>query len=55
MNMRYLVVCKDHAFFTDWFSKENNWCDDIVCVCDILLDTITYDGENWQDVDYDHL
>lgn len=53
--MKYIVVCKDHVFYTDWFQKENHWCDDIVCIMDMYNETVTYDGENWECIDFDHL
>lgn len=53
--MSFLVICKDKtAFYTDWYTKENCWNPDTI-LCVINGDKITFDGENWHDIEYDHL
>lgn len=50
-----IVVCKDHtAFETYWYSYENCWNDNIMC---IITDSklITFDGIHWKDIKEDHL
>lgn len=55
--MRYIVICTDQSSFTTgWYEYEKHWnSDTIYCVIDNFNDTITFDGENWKDIDYDHL
>ena len=55
--MRFLVICKDHsAFWTDWYTYENMWNEEIIqSVIDIAADNITFNGKDWQKVEYDHL
>lgn len=53
--MNYLVICKDNtAFYTDYFYKENSWNPDTI-LCVVCGGKITFDGDNWQDIEYDHL
>ena len=50
-----IVVCKDKtAFETCWYSYENCWNDNIMC---IINDTnfITFDGIHWKEIKEDHL
>lgn len=54
--MRYIIVCKDQsAFYTNYYVCENHWTDDLFCVIDLLNDLVTFDGQSWKGVDYDHL
>ena len=54
--MKYLVICKDKtSFTTNWFEKEKHWSDDIFCVVNNYADKITFDGETWNYINFDHL
>lgn len=55
--MRYLVICKDHsAFWTNWYTYENMWNDGTInYIVDVALDKITFNGKDWQEIEYDHL
>ena len=55
--MKYLVICKDKtAFWTNYYTYENMWnSDTIYCVIDIPADKVTFNGCDWQEVEYDHL
>ena len=57
MIQQYLVICKDNtAFATDWYSHENCWNPETVhCVVDMYADKVSFDGENWQEIEEDHL
>lgn len=60
--MKYLIIYtrpetgKREAFYTNWFTPENNFnadCDMIVV--DRTRSLVTFDGETWQDIEEDHL
>lgn len=54
----YLVILKDKTnFITTWYEKECHWSDDIYCVVKLLSqgEYISFDGENFERVEYDHL
>lgn len=55
--MKYLVICKNQsAFYTDWFTFENCWNPETChCVIDLYSDKVTFDGQNWKDIEIDHL
>lgn len=54
--MKYIVVMKDKsAFYTDWYSAENNWCDEIECIINVVTDKITFNGYDWKSIDIDCL
>lgn len=55
--MRYIVICKDQSTFTtNWYEYEKHYNGDtIYCVIDTYNDKVTFDGDNWKDIDYDHL
>jgi hypothetical protein len=55
--MKYLVICKDQtAFWTDWYTYENMWNGETIhCVVDVAADKVTFNGKDWQEVEYDHL
>ena len=50
--MKYIVVMKDKsAFYTDWYSAENNWCDDVECIINVVTDKITFNGYDWESIE----
>ena len=60
--MRYLIIVRDtamgerRAFYTDRFDAVNNYdpdCDMIVV--DGAKRLVAFDGETWNDIDFDHL
>lgn len=60
--MRYLIISKDpvtgkqDAFYTKWFDFENLYNPEYkVIVVDLVEDKITFDGNNLEDIQYDHL
>ena len=55
--MRYLVTAKDHKpFFTSYYTSENCFIPEAgMVVYDLVNRIYTEDGENWQDIDIDHL
>lgn len=55
--MKYLVICKDQtAFWTDWYTYENMWNSETInCVIDVAADKVTFNGKDWQEIEYDHL
>ena len=54
--MQYMVIMKDHtAFMTDWYTHENCWNDDILCVVDTIKEQVTFDGKQWIEPECDHL
>lgn len=54
--MQYMVIMKNSsAFMTDWYSHGNCWTEDVFCVVDTLSDRVTFDGEEWIEVEHDHL
>ena len=58
--MRFLVICKDNtaktAFWTNWYTYENMWNEETIhCVIDLAADKVTFNGCDWQTLDYDHL
>ncbi len=57
MIQQYLVICKDNtAFSTDWFEKENCWNPETIhCVVDMAENKVMFDGENWDEIEEDHL
>lgn len=57
MARQYLIICKDNtAFTTDWYTRENCWdSEKIHCVVNTLAYKVTFDGENWQEIEEDHL
>ena len=53
--MRYLVHAKNSTpFLTDIYDQEK-WCDDIIVIYDIYKNKYTTDGQNWFDIELDHL
>ena len=55
--MTYLIITKDKkAFFTDWFDFENFYNPDVMyCIINMLNGEITFDGQNWELIEEDHL
>lgn len=57
MAQQYLIICKDNtAFTTNWYTRENCWdSEKIHCVVNTWACKVTFDGENWQEIEEDHL
>lgn len=54
--MRYMVIMNDRScFMTDWYTNENCWTDDILCVVDTIKEIVTFDGKTWTEPERDHL
>jgi hypothetical protein len=60
--MKYLIIMQDpttserSAFYTNWFSAENNYNADYnMIVIDRTQHLITFDGEMWKNIEDDHL
>lgn len=60
--MKYLVIVTDphtgekQTFYTDWFTAENNFNPDCgMIVIDLVRNLVTYDGETWNEIEFDHL
>lgn len=55
--MRYLITTKCHSpFITKWYSYENNFNTKFgMIVYDLVENKYTIDGENWKDIEIDHL
>lgn len=54
--MIYTVILKGRtAFKTNWFSYENSWSDEILCMIDNARDKITFDGQEWKFIEHDSL
>ena len=55
--MKYLVIFKDQtAFWTDWYTYENMWNGETInCVIDVAADKVTFNGKDWQEIEYDYL
>ena len=55
--MKYLVICKDQtAFWADWYTYENMWNGETInCVIDVAADKVTFNGKDWQEIEYDYL
>jgi S-formylglutathione hydrolase FrmB len=50
------VTGERSAFYTNWFSAENNYNPEYnMIVVDRTQRLITFDGETWQDIEEDHL
>lgn len=52
--MKYLIIYKSEAFYTDWYSYENNYADGMIVV-DIYTHKITFDGLTWKEIEEDNL
>lgn len=52
--MKYLVLHKGEAFYTNWFSKENNYETGMI-VFNMENNTYTTDGDKWKKIEQDHL
>ena len=57
MIQKFLIICKDNiAFTTDWYTQENCWNPETIdCVLNLIEGKVTFDGENWQEIEEDHL
>jgi len=60
--MRYLIQITDpktgkkSAFYTEWYDYNNNYStENSMIVIDLSKDLITYDGQKWEKIEYDHL
>ena len=55
--MTYLIITKDKkAFYTNWFDFENFYNPDVMyCIIHMLKGEITFDGQNWELIEEDHL
>ena len=59
--MRYLIVTNillsgQAPFLTDYFSSENDFNEEFeMVVYDLYTNEYTKDGENWHDIEIDHL
>ena len=52
--MRYIILTKDHLFYTKWFNYENHWQEGMT-VIDLTGDAYTTNGKEWQEIEFDHL
>jgi hypothetical protein len=52
--MRYLIHTPRATFYTDWFTLENNWHDEMI-VFDLFKSKFCVDGKNWVEIEEDHL
>ena len=52
--MKYLILHDGEAFYTDWFSVENNYIPGMV-VFDLVADVFTDDGNVWHQIGIDYL
>ena len=53
--MNYLIIQHGHApFYTNWFHYPNHFIEGMT-VINLLSDTYTTDGRNWNDIAQDHL
>ena len=53
--MKYLVTIKGSTpFLTKWFDIENNYMEGMI-VYDLAKLEYTTDGENWNEIEIDHL
>jgi hypothetical protein len=55
--MRYLITSfSEKPFFTDYYEFENHFNPDIeMVIYDLISEKYTMDGENWYEIDRDHL
>ena len=54
--MKYLVICNDKSAFWTEYTYENMWNGETIhCVVDVAADKVTFNGCDWQEVEYDHL
>ena len=55
--MRYLITTKGNdPFFSSWFDYENHFNKDLeMVVYDLFNCVFTLDGNNWHDIEIDHL
>ena len=55
--MRYLITTKENLpFFTKWFEPENHFNPEInMIVYDLIEMKFMHDGQNWHDIEIDHL
>ena len=52
--MKYLIIYEQAAFYTNWYDYENHYEQGMIII-DRACDMITYDGENWHEIEDDHL
>jgi hypothetical protein len=52
--MQYLIYHEGKAFYTNWFDAENHYVTGMI-VFDLLDDSFTTDGVNWNEIPEDHL
>lgn len=53
---QYVVILTNKTFFqTDWYTHENCWTDNILCVVDTYTNKVTFDGKTWEESSEDHL
>lgn len=59
--MRYLIIYREpemgkrKAFYTDWFSEETYSPYSDMIVVDLTRHLFTDDGEEWKEIEEDHL
>ena len=53
-SVRYLILHDGDAFYTEWFSLENNYLPGMV-VFDLTRGVFTSDGKSWSEINIDHL
>jgi len=55
--MRYLITAKDlEPYLTQWYTSENVFNPEIgMVVYDLVKDIYTTDGEEWKEIEMDHL
>ena len=51
MTMRYLVIFRKDTFFTNWYSYGLHYIDGMWIV-DLSEKLVTYDGVNWEQIDW---
>ena len=52
--MKYLIIYKSEAFYTNRYSFENDYANGMIVV-DIYTHKITFDGQTWKDIEEDSL
>lgn len=53
---KYLIIGDEDPFFTNYYTKENCWKDNIgMLVIDIKKGLFTEDGSTWKEVEEDNL
>ena len=52
--MRYIIIYKEEAFYSVWFSTENNYAEGMI-VIDTFLNKVTFNGSEWNEIEFNNL